>query len=123
MIVSDTAVRKKVAVLVLAAVLAVFGLISYMSLPRESAPDITIPYVFVFTRYPGVAPEDIEKSITIPIEKKLKGLEGVKKISSTSTEGRSSIVIEFVAGTDIDDVLPKTKDKVDQAKQDLPSDL
>jgi len=121
--ISDTAVRKRIAVLVLAAVLVVFGLISYFALPRESAPDITIPYVFISTRYPGVAPEDIEKSITVPIEKKLKGLEGVKKVSSTSTEGMSSIVIEFVAGTNIDDVLPKTKDKVDQAKPDLPSDL
>ena len=80
MIVSDTAVRKRISVVVLAIVIVLFGLISYRSLPRESAPDITIPYVFVSTRYAGVAPEDIEKSITIPIEKKLKGLEGVKKI-------------------------------------------
>jgi len=123
MIVSDTAVRKRTSVVVLAIVIVLFGLISYRSLPREAAPDITIPYVFVSTRYAGVAPEDIEKSITIPIEKKLKGLEGVKKIRSSSTEGMSSIVIEFVAGTDIDDVLPKTKDKVDQAKPDLPTDL
>ena len=121
--ISDTAVKKRIAVLVLCVVLVVFGLISYFALPRESAPDITIPYVFISTRYPGVAPEDIEKSITVPIEKKLKGLEAVKKISSTSIEGVSSIVIEFVAGTDIDDVLPKTKDKVDQAKPDLPTDL
>ena len=62
-------------------------------------------------------------AITIPIEKKLKGLEGIKKIESSSTEGMSSIVIEFVAGTDIDDVLPKTKDKVDLAKAELPRDL
>ncbi len=123
MIVSDTAVKKRTSVVVLAVVILLFGLISYQSLPREAAPDITIPYVFVSTRYTGVAPEDIEKSITIPIEKKLKGLEGVKKIRSSSTEGMSSIVIEFVAGTDIDDVLPKTKDKVDQAKPDLPTDL
>ena len=75
------------------------------------------------TNYAGVAPEDIESAITIPIEKKLKGLEGVKKIESSSTEGMSSIVIEFVAGTDIDDVLPKTKDKVDLAKAELPQDL
>jgi multidrug efflux pump subunit AcrB len=92
-------------------------------LPREAAPDITIPYVFVSTVYPGVAPEDIEKSITIPIEKKLKGLEAVKKITSSSTEGISSIVIEFVAGTNIENVLSKTKDKVDLAKPDLPPDL
>ena len=119
----ELSVRKRTSVVVLALVIIIFGLVSYYAMPRESAPDITIPYVFIKTEYPGVAPEDIEQSITIPIEKKLKGLEGVKKIKSSSTEGTSSIVIEFVAGTDIDDVLPKAKDKVDLAKPELPTDL
>jgi multidrug efflux pump len=118
-----TAVRKRTSVLVLAIIIIIFGYMAYNSLPREAAPDITIPYVFVMTRYSGVAPEDIEQSITIPIEKKLKGLEAVKQIRSSSTEGMSSIVIEFVAGTDIEEVLNKTKDKVDLAKPDLPADL
>ncbi|MBN1848452.1 MAG: efflux RND transporter permease subunit [Deltaproteobacteria bacterium] len=121
--ITDIAVRKRISVIFLAIVIIVFGLFSYLSLPREASPDITIPYIFITTRYPGVAPVDIEKSITVPIEKKLKGLEAVKQIMSSSTEGVSSIMIEFVAGTDIDEVLPKTKDKVDQAKQELPSDL
>lgn len=123
MIVSDLAVKKRTSVMVLALMIFIFGPLSYFSLPRESAPDITIPFVFIMTNYAGVAPEDIESAITIPIEKKLKGLEGVKKIESSSTEGKSSIVVEFVAGTDIDDVLPKTKDKVDLAKTELPRDL
>ncbi|MEK6196332.1 MAG: efflux RND transporter permease subunit, partial [Deltaproteobacteria bacterium] len=123
MIVSDLAVKKRTSVMVLALMILIFGAISYNTLPRESAPDITIPYVFIMTNYAGVAPEDIENSITIPIEKKLKGLEGVKSIESSSTEGKSSIVVEFIAGTDIDEVLSKTKDKVDMAKQDLPRDL
>ena len=123
MIIPETAVRKRTSVVFLAIVILLFGVIAYNLLPRESAPDITVPFVFIQTDYPGVAPEDIEQSITIPIEKKLKGLEAVKKIKSSSTEGNSSIVIEFVAGTDIDDVLQKTKDKVDLAKVELPSDL
>ncbi len=123
MIISDIAVRKRISVVVLSVVVILVGIVAYKALPRESAPDITIPFVFIQTDYSGVAPEDIEKQITIPIEKKLKGLESVKRIKSSSTEGKSSIVIEFIAGTDIDDVLTKTKDKVDLAKQDLPSDL
>lgn len=118
-----TAVNKRTSVVVLALIISIFGYLAYVSLPREAAPDITIPYVFIMTQYPGVAPEDIEQSITIPIEKKLKGLEAVKQITSSSTEGISSIVIEFVAGTEIDEVLSKTKDKVDLAKPDLPADL
>jgi len=120
---SEIAVRKRVGMIFLCVVISIFGLVAYRALPRESAPDITIPFIFVMTDYPGVAPEDIEKQITIPIEKKLKGLEAVKQIKSSSTEGMSSIVIEFTAGTDIDEVLTKTKDKVDLAKPDLPTDL
>jgi len=121
--VPTTAVKKRTSVVVLAIIITIFGFMSYNSMPREAAPDITIPYIFIMTNYPGVAPEDIEQSITIPIEKKLKGLEAVKQIKSSSTEGASSIIIEFVAGTDIEDVLSKTKDKVDMAKQELPADL
>jgi multidrug efflux pump subunit AcrB len=123
MIVTDTAVKKKTSVVVLTIIIIIFGMIAYNSLPRESAPDITIPFIFIMTNYSGVAPEDIEQSITIPIEKKLKGLEAVKRIESSSTEGMSSIAIEFVAGTDINEVLSKTKDKVDLAKAELPADL
>jgi len=121
--ITDIAVKKSTAVIVLVICLAIAGIVSYYSMPRESAPDISIPYVFVSTAYPGVAPLDIEQSITIPIEKKLKGLEGIKNITSSSVEGVSSIVIEFVTGTDIDQVVTKTKDKVDMAKGELPSDL
>ena len=123
MIVSDTAVRQRVSVLVLALIILIFGTYCYRVLPRESEPDITIPNVFVSTSYKGVASKDIETSITIEIEKKLKGLEGVKKIHSVSNEGLSSINIEFVTGTDIDDALQKVKDRVDEAKNELPADL
>ncbi|MBF0450967.1 MAG: efflux RND transporter permease subunit [Candidatus Magnetomorum sp.] len=123
MIISDTAVTNRISVLVLAAMILVFGMYCYSILPRESSPDITIPYVFVSTYYKGVASSDIESSITTQIEKKLKGLDLVKKIQSVSSEGLSQINIEFLPGTNIDDVLQKVKDKVDEAKGDLPSDL
>ena len=123
MIVSDTAVRHRVSVIVLSLIIVIAGINSYISLPRESEPDINLPYVFVSTNYKGVSASDIETSITIPIEKKLKGLEGVKKMASSSSEGISSISIEFVTGTDIDDALQKVRNKVDEAKGELPGDL
>jgi multidrug efflux pump len=122
-IVSDTAVSQRISVLVLALIILIFGTYCYRVLPRESEPDITIPNVFVSTSYKGVASKDIETSITIEIEKKLKGLEGVKKIHSVSSEGLSSINIEFITGTDIDDALQKVRDRVDEAKNELPADL
>ncbi len=123
MIISDTAVKKSTTVVVLALMLIVFGVYCYQVLPRESDPDITIPNVFVSTTYRGVSPADIETAITIEIEKKLKGLDGLKKIQSVSSEGLSSINVEFVTGTDIDQALQDVKDKVDEAKGELPGDL
>ena len=123
MIVSDTAIRNRISVFVLAIIIIVVGIYCYMALPRENEPDITIPNVFVSTNYKGVSSADMETSITIEIENKLKGLDRVKKIHSISSEGLSQINIEFLPGTDIDDVLQKVKDKVDEAKKELPGDL
>jgi multidrug efflux pump subunit AcrB len=123
MIISDTAVKNSTTVSVLAVLLIIFGVYCYKALPRESEPDITIPNVFISTEYKGVSPTDIETAVTIEIEKKLKGLEGLKKIESVSSEGKSMINVEFVTGTDIDKALQDVKDKVDEAKGDLPNDL
>lgn len=123
MIVSNTAVRNRVSVMVLAVIIIIFGIYCYNKIPREDEPDVTIPYVFVSTPYEGVSSVDIETGVTIPIEKKLKGLDRVKSVKSVSAEGISRIVIEFIPGTDIDAVLQKVRDKVDEAKRDLPTDL
>jgi multidrug efflux pump len=123
MIVSDTAIKNRISVVVLTIIIAIFGTYCYTALPRENAPDVTIPNVFVSTSYKGVSSKDIETAITIPIEKKLKGIDGVKKIDSISSEGLSQINIEFVTDVDIDQALQKVKDKVDEAKNDLPTDL
>jgi multidrug efflux pump len=123
MIISDTAIKNRVSVLVLVLIILGMGIYSYRALPRESDPDVTIPYVFVRTEYRGVSASDIETSITIKIEKKLKGLDKVKNISSVSSQGLSLINIEFLPGTDIDEVLSRVKNKVDESRNELPSDL
>ncbi|MDH3330461.1 MAG: efflux RND transporter permease subunit, partial [Desulfobulbaceae bacterium] len=123
MIISDTAIKKSISVVVLGVLILVFGTYCYKVLPRESEPDITIPNVFVSTDYRGVSSADIETAVTVEIEKKLKGLDGLKKIQSVSSEGMSSINIEFVTGTDIDKAVQDVKDKVDEAIGELPNDL
>ena len=123
MILNEGALKNQSLVLVLLILIVVAGLYSYVKLPREAAPDIQIPYIFVTTDYEGVAPEDMEKLITIPLERKLKGLEGVEELTSQSDDGNSTIAIKFLPSVDIDDALQKVRDKVDQAKGDLPSDL
>ncbi len=96
------------------------GVIAYASLPREAAPDIEIPVINVMVTYEGVSPVDIEKNVTKPIEDKIHGIKGIKKISSTSSEGVSSISVEFETTIDIEDALQRVKDKVDQARGDIP---
>ncbi|MBN2583348.1 MAG: efflux RND transporter permease subunit [Planctomycetes bacterium] len=123
MIISDTAIKHRTTVIVLMILIAVIGASSYVTLPREAAPDIQIPIIIVTTTYSGVAPEDIENLVTYEIEKKLKNLSDVDEITSTSTEGISTVAIKFLPNTDIDDALQKVRDKVDQAKPEMPSDI
>ena len=123
MIVNQAALKRQATVLALLVIIVIAGLYSYATLPRESFPDITIPYVFVTTTYEGVAPQDMEKLITIPIERKLKGIDNVEEIRSTSAEGISTVAIKFLPKVDLDDAVQKVRDKVDQAKNDLPTDL
>ena len=123
MIVNQAALKRPSTVAVLLLFIILAGASAYMELPREETPDITIPYIFVTTTYEGVAPEDMEKLVTIPIERKLTGITGVKEITSTSNDGNSMIKVEFDPDVDIDDALQKVKDKVDEAKPDLPDEM
>jgi len=104
-------------------IVAVFaGYRAWRTVPREAFPDIEIPFIIVSTVYPGAAPADVEEQVTDPLERELKGLKGLKEITSTSQESASIITCEFVSGTDIDDALQKVRDRVDLAKSDLPDD-
>jgi multidrug efflux pump len=122
-IVSNYAIKFRAAVFVLIAVMVILGSISYVQLPREGPPDITIPNVFVTAMYEGTAPEEMEKLVTIPLERQLSDIEGVKKVSSSTMEGLCFINIEFAAGEDISDARQMAKDKIDLARLDLPPDL
>ena len=122
MILTDAAIRNRTTVGVLTVLLATFGAYSYVTMPREAAPDVPIPFILVTTSYEGVAPEDIESSVTIKIEKELAGLKGVKEITSASAEGLSTIVIEFLPDVNIDDAMQYVRDKLDRAKGELPED-
>ncbi|MDP8243408.1 MAG: efflux RND transporter permease subunit [Candidatus Hinthialibacter antarcticus] len=116
-------VKNRITTMVVLLIIVVVGIYAYRILPRESFPDITIPNVIVTTPYEGVAPSDIENLITDEIEKKLMSISDVDEIRSYSSEGNSTIIVEFTSDIDIDDALQKVRDKVDEAKGDLPNDL
>ncbi len=116
------AVKNPVTVLVMAFILLIAGYMSFRSLPLESFPEIKIPLIYISVVYPGASPEDIEKLVTEKIEDKLEGLDGLKKVTSSSVEGISMVTVEFNADVKVETALRRTKDKVDEAKSDLPTD-
>lgn len=118
---SSFSIDNSISVLVMLFLITVVGIQSYLTIPKEAQPDITIPNIIVITLYPGVAPEDMESLITQKLEDKLNEIADVKKLSSTSTEGYSSINVEFETSVNIDEALQKVREKVDLAKPDLPS--
>ncbi|KAB2846840.1 MAG: efflux RND transporter permease subunit, partial [Melioribacteraceae bacterium] len=81
---TDVSIDNRTSVFILIFIILISGLVSYISLPREAAPDIQIPLVIVSTPYFGVSHEDIESLITKPIEKELNAINDVKKITSSS---------------------------------------
>jgi CzcA family heavy metal efflux pump len=118
-----TILNNKVTIYILVFIIVLVGAFSYSSLPRESAPSIKIPFVFITTVYPGVSPNDIESLISQEIEKELKGISGVKEIKSVSRESFSSISVEFNPDIIIDDAIQKVRDKVSTAKTKMPKDI
>jgi len=117
------AIDNKLSIYVLVIIVAVFGLFNYLTIPKEQFPEIVIPNIIVNTVYPGTSPADIENLITRPIEKNIKAITGVKKVTSRSVQDFSAIVVEFNTGVDVSDAKQKVKDAVDKSKVDLPSDL
>jgi len=116
------AIKNPVTVLVLALVLLIAGVYCWFSIPRESTPEVKVPYIYVSTIYAGASPDNIEKLITEKIEDKLEGVNGIKRLTSQSQDGISTIQVEFTTDVAVEVALQRVRDKVDAAKGDLPAD-
>lgn len=117
------ALNNKNTIYILTFFLLLGGFMTYRGMQRELFPEIVVPYIMVQTPYPGNSPPDIENLITRPIEKELKGLNGVKRLSSASYQDMSLILVEFEADVEVKTALQDVKDQVDKAKSELPEDL
>jgi len=117
------AVKQRVSVLVLMAMISILGIVSYLSIPKESDPEVVIPIISISTPYPGVAPRDVETLVTRVLEEKLNTIADLKELESTSVEGYSNIIAEFETTMDMEEALQKVREKVDLAKPDLPPDV
>jgi len=120
---STWAINNKYTVYLITVIAILFGIFSYVSLPKELFPEINIPTIMVQTLYPGNPPVDIENLISRPLEKEIESIDGIKEMTSVSSQDVSSVFIEFQTNVDIKKALQDVKDAVDKAKSDLPTDL
>jgi len=120
---TNLSVANKTTIYIFTAILVIFGFMQYDATPKERFPEIIFPYFMVSTIHPGTAPADMENLITRPIEKQLKGIDGVKHINSNSIQDFSSIFIEFELNVDEMQAYLDVRQAVDDARGELPSDL
>ena len=120
---SSWAIDNKTSIYILTIIITLGGILAYQSLPKESFPDIVVPTIYINTINGGNSPTNIENTITKPIEKKLKSISGIKKITSNSMQDLSVIIAEFNTNIKPEIAKQKVKDAVAEARTDLPEKL
>jgi multidrug efflux pump len=116
-------INNKTSIFVMTIIITLAGIMSYNSLPKEKFPDIVIPTIYVSTVNFGTSPKDIENLITKPLEKQIKAISGVKKLTSNSIQDFSNVIVEFNTDVSVPIAKQKVKDAVDKARTDLPQTL
>lgn len=118
----DATLGRSRLILLLLFMILIGGVHSFGAIPKEAEPDIPIPMIYVSMSHEGISPEDAERLLVRPMEKELKGLEGLKEMSAVASEGFASVMLEFSAGFDSDQAFLDVREKVDIAKAELPPD-
>lgn len=117
----EFSVRRKVTASMIAMILVVIGLIAFSRLGLDFFPDLEYPTVSVITTYRGASSEDIEKTITEPLEQVVSSVSGVKKVTSQSSEGVSVLMVEFEWGTNLDFAAQDIRDQIGLYRNFLPA--
>ena len=106
-------VKKPMTVFVIVVVIIALGIVSTLNMTPDLLPSIDLPYVVVMTAYPGATPEEVETSVTKPLEQSLATLENIKSIQSISNANYSLIMLEFENGSNMDTSVVNTLQSVD----------
>jgi hydrophobe/amphiphile efflux-1 (HAE1) family protein len=122
MTLSDLSIRRPVLTIVLAIIIVLIGGISYVTLGVREYPSVDPPVVTITTNYIGANADIIESQVTEPIEETVNSVEGIRTISSISTDGRSTISVTFYPEIDLNDAANDIRDKVSQAIRIIPPD-
>jgi len=119
---SSVSINRPILPIVFSIILVIFGIVGFLSLGDREYPNVDPPIVNVTTTYTGANAMIIQAQITEPLEEAISGIEGVRVISSRSTEQASQITVEFFLGEDLDRAANDVRDKVSKAMQYLPKD-
>jgi len=119
----EFSIRKPVSVIVAMLVFITIGVISVVKLPLEMMPDTSFPGLMVQVPYPSSSPEEVERTITRPLEDGLATLDNLESFSSSSSASSARIHMEFNGGTNMDLVAMQIRDKIDQIRDTLPDDI
>jgi len=120
---SDIAIRRPVFTTMVMVGLVVLGIFSFRRLSIDQFPDVDIPVITVQTVYPGASPETMEREVTRRLEEAFNPIEGVDRISSTSLESASLVIIEFDLGRDVDAAAQDVRAKIEAIRSELPLDI
>lgn len=119
-----TFIDRPILACVISVLILMLGLISLFNLPMEQYPDIAPPTVMVSTSYTGANAETVQKSVIVPLEEAINGVENMTYMTSTSTNnGSGSITVYFKQGTDPDMATINTKNRVSEAEGLLPAEV
>ena len=118
----DAAVARSRPVLLILALILISGTVAYLTIPKESDPDVAIPIIYILIPHDGISAQDAERLLVRPMEKELRNVEGLKEMRASAREGQATITLEFEAGFDSDQALNDVREKVDIAKVELPDD-
>jgi HAE1 family hydrophobic/amphiphilic exporter-1 len=120
---ASASVKRPIFTLMATLIVLVLGLFSLGRLPLDLMPELTFPIITVRSTYENASPSEVEEQITKPLERVLVAVPGIKNISSSSMEGSSSIFMEFVWGTSLDEATNDIRDRIDRVIRQLPDDI
>ncbi len=120
---SEISIKRPVLAIVMSLVIILFGVIGFLYLGIREFPSVDPPVVTVSTTYTGANAEIIESQITEPLEESINGIAGIRTLSSSSRDGRSSITVEFDLGVDMEAAANDVRDRVSGAQRNLPPDV
>lgn len=120
---SEPFIRRPVMTTLVMISILFFGILAYQALPVSDLPDVEYPTIQVSTSYPGASPQTMADTVTSPLERQFAAVDGIQTIASSSSNGSSTIVLQFDLNRDIDSAATDVQAAINQAQPYLPSDL